>query len=44
MQGEMHRLTLWLVGILVVLGALYYFLVHRYMKAGPGGNGPGRHS
>jgi len=32
MQGELHRVTLWLVGLLAVLGALYYFLVHRYMK------------
>jgi membrane protein DedA with SNARE-associated domain len=36
MKGELHRLTLWLVGLLAVLGALYYFLVHRYMKE----NGP----
>ncbi len=32
MKGELHRVTLWLVGCLVVLGAMYYFLVHRYMK------------
>ncbi len=32
MRGELHRITLWLVGIIVVLGAMYYFLVHRYMK------------
>lgn len=32
MKGEMHRITLWLVGILAVLGTMYYFLVHRYMK------------
>ena len=32
MQGELHRITLWLVGILAVLGALYYFLVHRFVK------------
>jgi membrane protein DedA with SNARE-associated domain len=36
MQGELHRITLWLVGILAVLGALYYLLVHRYMKDGKG--------
>ena len=35
MQGELHRLTLWLAGILAVLGAMYYFLVHRYMKHHP---------
>jgi membrane protein DedA with SNARE-associated domain len=34
MKGELHRLTLWLVGILAVLGTLYYLLVHRYMKSG----------
>jgi membrane protein DedA with SNARE-associated domain len=33
MKGEMHRVTLWLAGILVFLGVLYYFLVHRYMRA-----------
>ena len=32
MRGELHRLTAWLVGFLVVIGALYYFLVHRFMK------------
>lgn len=32
MQGEMRQITVWLAGILVVLGAMYYFLVHRYMK------------
>ena len=32
MKGELHRITFWLLGILAVLGALYYFLVHRYMK------------
>ncbi|MBN2508497.1 MAG: DedA family protein [Verrucomicrobia bacterium] len=35
MQGELHRITLWLAGILAVLGALYYLLVHRYMKTNP---------
>jgi membrane protein DedA with SNARE-associated domain len=32
MAGELHRLTLWLAGILLALGAMYYFLVHRYMN------------
>lgn len=32
MRGELHRVTLWLIGIVAVLGALYYFLVHRFMK------------
>ncbi len=34
MQGELHRISLWLIGILAVLGAMYYFLVHRFMKPG----------
>jgi membrane protein DedA with SNARE-associated domain len=33
MRGELHRVTLWLAGILAALGVLYYFLVHRYMRA-----------
>ncbi|HXJ35245.1 MAG TPA: DedA family protein [Candidatus Eisenbacteria bacterium] len=32
-KGEMHRVTLWLAGFLVVVGALYYLFVHRHMKA-----------
>ena len=32
MRGEMHRITLWAVGIFGVLGIIYYFFVHRYMK------------
>ena len=35
MKGEMHRITLWVAGILAVLGVMYYFLVHRYMKEAP---------
>jgi membrane protein DedA with SNARE-associated domain len=31
LQGDLHRITLWLAGAIVVLAALYYFLVHRYM-------------
>ncbi|MFO1476774.1 MAG: DedA family protein [Verrucomicrobiota bacterium] len=33
-RGEMHRVTLWLVGFLLVVGALYYLFVHRQMKSG----------
>ena len=29
LKGDVHRITLWLGGILAVLGTLYYFLVHR---------------
>jgi membrane protein DedA with SNARE-associated domain len=32
MRGEMHRVTIWLGGAMLVLGSLYYFLVHRNMK------------
>jgi len=32
MRGEMHRITLWAVGIFGVLGTVYYVFVHRYMK------------
>lgn len=35
MEGEYHRITLWLVGAGVVLGGLYYFFVHRHMKRKP---------
>jgi membrane protein DedA with SNARE-associated domain len=31
LKGDMHRVTLWLLGVVAVLGALYYFLVHRFM-------------
>ncbi len=40
MQGELHRVTLWLAGLLVVLGSMYYFLVHRYMKKDPRDGSP----
>ena len=33
MKGELHRISLWLGGGMLVLGAMYYFLVHRQMKA-----------
>jgi membrane protein DedA with SNARE-associated domain len=33
MQGEMHRISMWLGGAMVVLGGVYYFFVHRHMKA-----------
>jgi membrane protein DedA with SNARE-associated domain len=37
MKGELHRITLWLGGAVVVLGGVYYFFVHRHMaKAKPG--------
>jgi len=36
MKGELHRISLWLGGTLVALGGIYYFFVHRHMKAGRG--------
>jgi len=32
MKGEYHRITLWLACIMLVLGGLYYFFVHRQMN------------
>lgn len=32
MRGELHRLSLWLGSAMLVLGAMYYFFVHRHMK------------
>jgi membrane protein DedA with SNARE-associated domain len=32
MKGELHRISLWLGGGMLVLGGLYYFFVHRHMK------------
>jgi membrane protein DedA with SNARE-associated domain len=32
MKGEYHHLVLWVAGIVVVLGTIYYFFVHRHMK------------
>jgi len=32
MKGELHRITLWVVGAVVILGGMYYALVHRQMK------------
>lgn len=32
MAGELHRVSMWLGGATLVLGGLYYLLVHRQMK------------
>jgi membrane protein DedA with SNARE-associated domain len=32
LKGELHRISLWLGSAMLVLGALYYFFVHRHMK------------
>ncbi len=34
MKGELHRISLWLGGAMLVLGGLYYWFVHRHMTAG----------
>jgi membrane protein DedA with SNARE-associated domain len=41
LRGDLHRITLWLVGAAAVLGLLYYFLVHRFVARAdrpPAGN------
>jgi membrane protein DedA with SNARE-associated domain len=35
LKGELHRITIWLGGAMLALGAVYYFFVHRHMKAKP---------
>ena len=35
LEGNAKRIGLWLGGIVLVLGAIYYLFVHRYMKAVP---------
>src|SRR3954470_6199530 len=32
MNGELHRITIWAIGALVVLGVIYYFFVHRFTR------------
>jgi membrane protein DedA with SNARE-associated domain len=34
LDGDLHRISLWGGGVLVVLGAIYYFFVHRQMRRG----------
>lgn len=31
MHGELHHVALWVGGLMLALGALYYFFVHRHM-------------
>jgi membrane protein DedA with SNARE-associated domain len=38
-KGEMHKVTLVLVGFLAGVGALYYFFVHRHMTGRPAASG-----
>ena len=37
MEGSLHRIATWIGGIVLALAALYYFLVHRFMKANDDG-------
>jgi membrane protein DedA with SNARE-associated domain len=32
MAGSVHRISLWVGGLMVFLGVLYYFFVHRHMR------------
>lgn len=32
LKGDLHQITLWVAGVLLVLVAMYYFFVHRHMK------------
>jgi membrane protein DedA with SNARE-associated domain len=32
MEGNLHSITLWVGGLMLFLGALYYFFVHRQMR------------
>jgi|ERR1051326_64879 membrane protein DedA with SNARE-associated domain len=34
MKGRLHAITLWLGGAMIVMGTVYYFFVHRYMRKG----------
>lgn len=36
MKGEAHRVSLWVGGCVLALGGIYYFFVHRHMKAEAG--------
>jgi membrane protein DedA with SNARE-associated domain len=39
MRGELHSITIWLGGAMLVLGGMYYFFVHRHMAAGKAESG-----
>jgi membrane protein DedA with SNARE-associated domain len=32
MRGEYHQIALWVGGVVVALGVIYYYFVHRHMK------------
>mgnify|MGYP001240365891 FL=1 len=33
LDGDLHRITLWVGGVLLVLGGIYYLFVHRQMRS-----------
>lgn len=33
LDGDLHRISLWVGGLLLVLGAIYYLFVHRQMRS-----------
>lgn len=35
MAGQVHRISLWVGGAMLFLGAMYFFFVHRQMKKNP---------
>jgi len=39
MQGELHRISLWLGGSMIVLAGMYYVFVRRQMKHRGSGSG-----
>lgn len=36
LDGDLHRVSLWGGGVLLVLGGIYYAFVHRHMRSGQG--------
>jgi membrane protein DedA with SNARE-associated domain len=40
MRGEMHRISLWLGGAMLLLGGIYYLFVYRQMKGKSAGEKP----
>jgi membrane protein DedA with SNARE-associated domain len=32
LAGSLHRISVWVGGLMLFIGALYYFFVHRYMR------------
>jgi len=33
LAGDMHHITIWLIGAVAILGGMYYLMVHRHMHA-----------